>query len=106
MKTLTLNSIVYLDGGSTRYTYELYKASSAERHATADDVTLKQALIAGLNAPIGKNKIDQGNGVFRYRINNGLGYLVYKTPGVTGVARSATVFHYHWNYKLDDPLDA
>jgi hypothetical protein len=88
--------------GNERRTFKLYKAGSAENHAASDDATLRQALIQALNAPTGSGKIDQGGGVFRVKINDGIGYLVYKL-GVDG-ADSAAIFHYHWNYNLDLPL--
>lgn len=106
MILLTSTAPIFLDGSNVRQTYSLYKTSSAQNHATADDATLKQALMSALTAPVGGGKTDQGNGVFRVRINSNLGYVVYKTPAVTGDARSAAIFHYHWNYNLDLPLTA
>ena len=78
--------------------YQLYKSGSAENHAASDDVTLRTELIRALNMDESK-KQDQGGGVWRVRINDGHGYLVYKVVGV-----DATIFHYHWNYNLDLPL--
>ena len=78
----------------------LYKAGSAQKHAASDDTTLKQALIRALNAPA-RDKQDQGEGIVRMRINNNLGYLVYR---IYPRDLMAVIFHYHWNYKLDDPL--
>jgi hypothetical protein len=90
--------------GGKFVTFTLYKAGSAENHRTADDLTLKTALTKALNAR-DYEKEAQGGGVFRYRINNGQGYLVYRTPA--GIdPNSACVFHYHWNYHLDLPLSA
>lgn len=82
--------------------FKLYKAGSAENHAASDDITLKTALIQALNVSA-PPKEDQGGGVYRLRINNDLGYSVYKL-GVDG-ADSAAIFHYHWNYNLDLPLN-
>jgi hypothetical protein len=87
-----------------RQTFTLYKAGSAEKHAASDDITLKAELIKALNLPAAK-KEDQGGGVYRVRINQGKGYLVFLTP-VGGVPNSASIFHYHWNYHLDLPLSA
>jgi hypothetical protein len=63
---------------------------------------LKTELIKALNAAPNK-KEDQGGGVFRMKINDGHGYVVYKV-GVDG-PNSAAIFHYHWNYNLDLPLN-
>jgi hypothetical protein len=106
MQLLTSTAQIYLDGGNVRTTYALYKTSSAENHATADDQTLKTALISAMCAAVGGNKTDQGGGVFRVRINGGLGYLVYRTPANPGAGAglTAAIFHYHWNYNLDLPL--
>lgn len=87
---------------NVRATFTFYKAGSAEKHATSDDTTLRTELIKALNLPAAK-KEDQGGGVYRVRINEGKGYLVYRTP-VGGVPNSASIFHYHWNYHLDLPL--
>lgn len=106
MDLLTATATIYLDGGAARQTYSLYKDGSAQRHASADDTTLRTALISALSAPLSANKTAQGNGVYRVRINSGNGYLVYKTPCVPNVPRSASIFHYHWNYHLDLPLTA
>ncbi|MBE8232841.1 MAG: hypothetical protein HAW67_03840 [Endozoicomonadaceae bacterium] len=100
-KTLLTNEAqIYLNGGSNRETYTLYKSGSAENHRSSDDQTLKQALIQALSSPL-ENKEDQDNGVYRVRINDGHGYLVYK---VIPKDKKATIFHYHWNYNLDLPL--
>jgi len=87
-----------------RVTFTLYKAGSAENHATSDDTTLKRALIKALNLP-GAQQQHQGDGVYRVRINDGNGYLVYRTP-IDAVPNTAVIFHYHWNYQLDLPLSA
>ncbi|MBD8528888.1 MULTISPECIES: hypothetical protein [unclassified Massilia] len=105
MHLLTSDAQVYLDGGNARQTYTLYKTASAQGHATADDTTLRTALIRALNMQTGGDKVHQGAGVYRVRINNRRGYLVYKTPCIHGQAASAAIFHYHWNYHLDLPLD-
>ncbi len=99
MKLLTDSAKVFVDGSFK--TFKLYKAGSAEKHATSDDVTLKTELIKALNATVKEN---QGGGVFRVKINGGKGYVVYKT-GVDG-PNSAAIFHYHFNYHLDLPLSA
>lgn len=101
MQLLTGSAQVYVNDVQT--TFKLYKAGSAENHAVSDDTTLKTELIRALNARP-NTKEDQGGGVFRYKINEGKGYLVYKV-GVMG-ANSAAIFHYHWNYNLDLPLNA
>jgi hypothetical protein len=89
---------------NVKQTFTLYKTGSAEKHKTSDDVTLKTELIKALNAPDSK-KQDQGGGVVRYKINDGKGYLVYKSP-VNNLPNTAAIFHYHWNYNLDLPLTA
>jgi len=101
MKLLTSSAPVFV--GNVRKTYKLYKAGSAENHAVSDDETLKQALQKALNGPDSSKEAQPGN-VFRVRINNRMGYLVYKL-GVDG-PDSAAIFHYHWNYRLDLPLSA
>ncbi len=83
-------------------TFSLYKEASATKHAASDDITLKAELIRALNAADNK-KENQGNGVYRFRINGGKGYLVYKI-NLNGVPNTACVFHYHWNYTMDLPL--
>jgi hypothetical protein len=85
-------------------TFKLYKAGSAEKHAASDDTTLKTELIKALNTAKPGLTQDQGGGVFRYKINDGKGYIVYKL-GVSGT-NSAAIFHYHWNYTMDLPLTA
>lgn len=104
MLLLTNSAPIYLNGSPTRTTFKLYKTSSAQNHKTADDTTLKQALMAALSKPIGPDKTQQEPNVFRVKINSGIGYLVYKL-GVAG-PDSAAIFHYHWNYTLDLPLTA
>lgn len=106
MLLLTNSATVYLDGSNVRQTFSLYKTSSAQNHRSSDDQSLKFELIKALNAPFGANKIDQGDGVVRFKINNGNGYLVYKRPAITEDPTSAAIFHYHWNYTLDLPLSA
>lgn len=103
MAQLTSSAQVYYDGGAQRATWTLYKTGSASKHASADDQTLKQELIKALSLPPEK-KEHQGQGVCRVRINGGKGYIVYRT-GVSG-PNTAAIFHYHWNYHLDLPLDA
>jgi len=100
MQLLTDNAPVFING--VRKTFKLYKAGSAENHRLSDDEELRSQLQRALNLPPEK-KENQGNGVFRVRINEGEGYLVYKL-GVDG-PDSAAIFHYHWNYKLDLPLN-
>jgi len=100
---LTFSAQVYV--GDTRKTFKLYKAGSAEKHPASDDETLKKAFIRALNLPASDHAVtDEGNNVFRVKINNGKGKLVYKL-GVDG-ADSAAIFHYHWNYSFDLPLNA
>lgn len=94
---------VYVEGEEGKGSFadvRLYKAGSAQKHAASDDITLKQALIRALNAPANK-KESQGSGVFRVRINEGHGYLVYR---MNPRELEAVIFHYHWNYRMDDPL--
>ena len=93
---------VYLN--NKRETFTLYKASSAENHKTSDDATLKQELLKALNLPDNKKEAQEAN-VFRVRINERKGYLVYKV-NVDGTPNSACIFHFHWNYHLDLPLSA
>ena len=102
---LTDSAQVYLDAVKPRNTYVLYKTASAEKHQTADDTTLKKALIQALNLAIGPDKAYESLNVCRVRINNGYGRLVYKL-NVTENPCSAAIFHYHWNYGLDLPLTA
>lgn len=102
MELLTNAAQIYLNGSDNRETYILYKNDSAENHATADDQTLKSALIRALSQNINNDKVEQTPGVFRVQINNGHGYLVYS---VDSNAREAVIFHYHWNYNLDLPLN-
>ena len=108
MQLLTSTAQIYLDGSNVRQTYSLYKTATAENHSSADDATLKAALISGLTAAVGGNKTAQGGGVFRVRINGGQGYIVYRTPAGPGAGAglTAAIFHYHWNYNLDLPLNA
>jgi putative component of toxin-antitoxin plasmid stabilization module len=103
MELLTNTAQVYLNGSDVRETYTLYKSSSAQNHATADDQTLKTALIRALSQVISADKVEQDPGVFRVKINSGNGYLVYR---VDATACEAVIFHYHWNYNLDLPLNA
>jgi putative component of toxin-antitoxin plasmid stabilization module len=93
---------VYVNGKREQFT--LYKADSAGKHATSDEITLKQEFIKALNLPE-SSKEPQGDGVYRVRINGGKGYLVYRTP-LNDVPNSAVMFHFHWNYHLDLPLSA
>lgn len=104
MQLLTDSATIYIDGGNIKEKYSLYKASSAEKHKSSDDTTLKTALIQALCAQIDKNKTHQGNGVYRFKINEGKGYLVYLKPANAKIPNSACIFHYHWNYTLDMPL--
>jgi hypothetical protein len=100
MTLLSPAAPVWLDGTGERKSFKLYKAGSAEKHAASDSETLRKALQQALNAKVdGSVKTDQGGGVFRYKINNKIGYLVYKL-GVDG-EDSACMFHYHWNYTMD-----
>jgi len=96
---LTDSAKVYVNG--VFVTYKLYKDGSAAKHAASDDTTLKQALIAAMNADESTKTVEPNN-VFRYKINNGLGKLVYK---VGPMPNEATIFHYHWNYTMDLPLN-
>jgi hypothetical protein len=98
--------MVYLGTGQIyvndlRVEFTLYKTGSAENHKASDDTTLKTELIRALNS---SKKESQGGGVYRVKINDGKGYVVYKTP--LDVPNSAAIFHYHWNYNLDLPLTA
>ena len=99
MQLLTASAQVYVN--DVRKTFKLYKAGSAENHRLSDDQTLTTELIKALNARSNMQEA-QGNGVFRVKINNGKGYVVYKV-GVDG-PDSAAIFHYHWNYNLELPL--
>jgi len=99
MILLTDSAKVFINGKFE--TFKLYKSGSAQNHRTSDDTTLKTELIKALNAPAAAKQAQGGN-VFRYKINDGKGYIVYKL-GVNG-ANSAAIFHYHWNYTLDLPL--
>lgn len=101
MILLSNSAKVFVGGQFT--TFKLYKTGSAEKHSVSDDVTLTTELIKALNAP-DMRKESQGNGVFRMKINDGKGYLVYKL-NVQG-PNTAAIFHYHWNYHLDLPLSA
>ncbi|HWQ56160.1 MAG TPA: hypothetical protein VN442_20910 [Bryobacteraceae bacterium] len=92
---------VYVNGKFE--TFQLFKTASAEKHASSDDVTLKTELIKGLNLDASKKQA-QGGGVYRVKINDGYGYMVYKSP--LEAPNTAAIFHYHWNYSLDLPLDA
>jgi hypothetical protein len=84
-------------------TYQLFKTGSAQKHATSDDTTLRTELIKALNLDEAK-KEKQGGGVYRVKINDGKGYMVYKAP-LGDVPKTAAIFHYHWNYHLDLPLN-
>ena len=103
-------STIFLNGNA-RVTFGLYKALSAHNHSASDDTTLRKTLIMALNAPLSA-KQSQEDSCFRYPINNGKGYLVYKLgvvragPAAGGgvVANSAGILHYHWNYNLDKDL--
>jgi hypothetical protein len=99
MILLTDSAKVFVNGSFQ--TFKLYKAGSAQNHRASDDLTLKTELIRALNALPGTTEA-QGNNLFRYKINGGKGYIVYKL-GVNG-PNSAAVFHYHWNYSMDLPL--
>jgi hypothetical protein len=99
MVTLSTDAKVYVNNVLQSFT--LYKAGSAEKHSGSDDETLRKALQSAMNQPDNKKQY-QGNNVYRVKINNGNGYVVYKT-GVIGV-NSAAIFHYHWHYNLDLPL--
>jgi hypothetical protein len=101
MQLLTNEAQVYVN--DVRKTFKLYKAGSAENHRLSDDQALKTELIKALNAKPNMQE-DQGGGVFRVKINDGHGYIVYKV-GVDG-PDTAAIFHYHWNYTLDLPLSA
>ena len=86
---------------NVRQTFTLYKdEKSVDKHAGSELLTLKPEFIKALNLPDAKKEA-QGGGVFKVRINDGKGYIVYRTP-VDGVPNSAMVFHFHWNYHLPD----
>jgi hypothetical protein len=88
-------------GGKNVWT--LYKEGSAERHSGADNEELRSQLQKALNmSDTNPNKIFQGKDVYKVKINEGIGYLVYKVK-VRG-DYSACIFHYHWNYYLDIPI--
>lgn len=89
---------------SQKLTYTIYKTGSAEKHSSSDDETLRSSLQRALNAK-DSAKENQGGGVYRFKINDGKGYLVYKI-NLNGVPNTAAIFHYHWNYNLDLPLNA
>ncbi len=99
VKTLLTDSARVYENGAF-VTYKLYKSGSAEKHAASDDQTLKTELIKAMNADASKKEA-QGDGVYRFKINDGLGYLVYR---MGPVPNEATIFHYHWNYSMDLPL--
>lgn len=104
MILLIAGSIVYLDNATNRSNINLYITSSAQKHAASDTITLAQAFKKALSAPVdGFNKKEQEPGVFRVKINNGNGYIVYKLKSPDD--DSACLFHYHWNYKMDLPLN-
>jgi hypothetical protein len=90
---------VMLGGKLPRVTMEVTYSDSAARHVGSDAATLKQTTLQAL-ANEGITTVDQGDGVHRFKINDGKGYLVYKRTD-----NDVKVFHFHWNYKLDDPLN-
>jgi hypothetical protein len=103
MKLLLAGASVYLDNASTRSNINLYISGSAQKHMASDEITLRQAFKQALGATIdGLKKKEQETNVFRFKINNGKGYLVYKLKSPDD--DSACLFHYHWNYTLDLPL--
>ena len=81
-------------GGGGYEDVPLYALGSAAKHAGADDEELRKTLQMALYA---KAKIVQADGGIKVKINGGKGYLVYKQEG-----DKVTIFHYHWNYNLDD----
>jgi putative component of toxin-antitoxin plasmid stabilization module len=82
-----------------RETFTLYADESATKHSGADNERLRLELQKALNAP-DSAKVEQEKGVFRVKINQGKGYLVYKT-NLNDVPNTAMIFHYHENYFLD-----
>jgi hypothetical protein len=90
---------VMLGGKLPRVTMQVTSSDSAARHVGSDAATLKQTTLQAL-ANEGITTVDQGDGVHRFKINDGKGYLVYKRTD-----NDVKVFHFHWNYKLDDPLN-
>ena len=91
--------LVMLAGKLPRTTLEVTYSESASQHVGSDAATLKQTTIQAL-ANEGTKTEDQGGGVHRFKINDGKGYLVYKRTG-----NDVNVFHFHWNYTLDKPLN-
>jgi len=91
--------LVMLGGNLPRTTLEVTYSESASQHVGSDAATLKQTTIQAL-ANEGTKTEDQGGGVHRFKINDGKGYLVYKRTG-----NDVNVFHFHWNYTLDKPLN-
>lgn len=104
MQLLLSAATVYPNGGAIQEKYDLYKASSAEKHAVSDQQTLTFEFKKALTAPVSATKVHQGNGVYRVKVNNGNGYVVYKTPAQPNLPKSACIFHFHWHYNLDLPL--
>jgi hypothetical protein len=105
MRLLIAGANVYLDNAQDRTILNLYISGSAQKHKTSDEITLKQAFKQALGAAVdGVKKKEQEAGVFRFKINDGKGYVVYKMKSPDD--NSACLFHYHWNYTLDLPLSA
>lgn len=103
MKLLLAGAIVYLDNANVRSNINLYISDSAQKHKTSDEITLQQAFKQALGAAVdGVKKKEQESNVYRFKINEGKGYLVYKLKSPDD--DSACLFHYHWNYTLDLPL--
>jgi len=105
MRLILAGANVYLDNAQDRTILNLYISGSAQKHKAADEITLKQAFKQALGAAVdGIKKKEQEAGVFRFKINDGKGYIVYKMKSPDD--NSACLFHYHWNYTLDLPLSA
>ncbi len=98
---------IYLNGGKARTPCSLYKSFFEQKHKAPDDTTLRQTLIKALNAPLSEKTAQEDN-CYRYPINGGKGYLVYKlgvvkacpTAGGQAASNSAQLIH----YELDKDL--
>ena len=103
MKLLLAGANVYLDDAKDRTILNLYISDSAQKHGASDEITLKVAFKQALGAAVdGIKKKEQEAGVFRVKINDGKGYIVYKMKSPDD--NSACLFHYHWNCNFDLPL--
>jgi hypothetical protein len=81
--------------------FTVYATESAQKHFGADMETLRSNIQKALNVPDNQKTAEPGN-CFKVRINNNLGYVVYKLNSQG--PKTATIFHYHWNYQLEVKL--